>query len=573
MSYRSITLELSSERRERTYIKISLGIVVGLLLLIGGIWVGHDVYIRWQEKRLLRRADLAIQQGDNRTASLAARAVLQSRPDSAGAARVLAQLSERAGDRGALDWRRKVAQLQPQSVEDVLAWAGSAVLFNDLPTAERALAQVPNPGRETAGYHAVAALIAQDRHQDDRAESEWNRALSLAPDEKAYQLQLGIVQVRSRDPKRHRAGEQILMYLRNDTRQRLAATRALIMEGVTRRQDGHGLVALARDVQNYPDATLADRIMYLDFMHQVQDPQFTAYLSELEKTVAPNPVALAQLLSWMSIKNLNLVALDFLKTLPPETRAKWPVQLAVADVYLHLRDWPSLVSVTKDATWKQNFLRHAFYAHALRAQDKPAAAEREWAAAVREASNDSSSLLSLISLASQWRWETETVDLLWALTKRPEKQNEAMATLYRYYSKSSDTQGLYRVLLRLSESDPTNLDVQNNLAQISLLLNAQPDEARRSAANLYHKMPSNPAYAATYAYALLTKGNVQEAERIMNTLSEEQRRDPAISAYYGICLAAAKDSRARAFLETGKGATLLPEERALIDQALARLGP
>jgi hypothetical protein len=57
----------------------------------------------------------------------------------------LAQLSERAGDRGALDWRRKVAQLQPQSVEDVLAWARSAVLFNDLPTAERALAQVPNP--------------------------------------------------------------------------------------------------------------------------------------------------------------------------------------------------------------------------------------------------------------------------------------------------------------------------------------------------------------------------------------------------------------------------------------------
>jgi predicted Zn-dependent protease len=447
------------------------------------------------------------------------------------------------------------------------------VLFNDLVTAERALAQVPNSGRETAGYHAVAALIAQDRHQDDRAESEWNRALSLAPDEKAYQLQLGIVQVRSRDPERHRAGEQILKDLRNDTRQRLAATRALIMEGVTRRQDGHELVALAREVQNYPDATLADHIMYLDFMHQAQNPQFSAYLTELEKTVAPNPVALAQLLSWMSIKNLNLVALDFLKTLPPETRAKWPVQLAVADVYLHLRDWPSLVSVTRDATWKQSFLRHAFYAHALRAQDKPAAAEREWATAVREASTDSSSLLSLISLASQWRWETETVDLLWALTKRPEKQNEAMATLYRHYSKSNDTQGLYRVLLRLSESDPTNLDVQNNLAQISLLLNAQPDEARRSAADLYHKMPSNPAYAATYAYALLTKGNVQEAERIMNTLSEEQRRDPAIGAYYGICLAAAKDSRARAFLETGKGATLLPEERALIDQALARLGP
>jgi hypothetical protein len=38
----------------------------------------------------------------------------------------------------------------------------------------------------------------------------------------------------------------------------------------------------------------------------------------------------------------------------------------------------------------------------------------------------------------------------------------------------------------------------------------------------------------------------------MNTLSEEQRRDPAISAYYGICLAAAKDSGPARFSRPGK---------------------
>jgi hypothetical protein len=67
--------------------------------------------------------------------------------------------------------------------------------------------------------------------------------------------------------------------------------------------------------------------------------------------------------------------------------------------------------------------------------------------------NDGSSLLSLISLASQWRWETETVDLLWALTKRPEKQTEAMATLYRHYSKAV-TRKVCIGILRLSEADP-----------------------------------------------------------------------------------------------------------------------
>ena len=543
------------------------------MVLVALIWGGYDIYVRWQERRLVQRATSAFQQADYRTASLAARTALSLKPGSVGAARLMAQIGERAGDRGALDWRRKVVQLLPESAEDILEWARCAVLFNDLATAERALAQAPESSRESAGYHAVAALVAQARHQDERAENEWSRAVKLAPNEGAYRLQLGTLQLKSGDPAKHAAGEKALQELRKDPQQRISATRALIKDGVAQRKDGRDLVVLANELQGYPDATLADKIIYLDFMHQVDDPQFSAYLTQLEKASAGSPVALTQLLSWMTTQNLNLVAVDFLKALPSETLKAWPVQLAVADIYLHLKDWAPLVAMTKDATWKQDFLRHAFLAHALRAQDRKAAAAPEWAAAVKEASTDSTSLLSLISLVSQWRWETETVDLLWVLTKRPDKQSEAIATLYRHYAKSSDTQGLYRVLLRLAESDPSNLDVQNNLAQVSLLLNAQPEEARRMAADIYQKKPSNPAYATTYAYALLTKGNIREAEKIMSSLSEEQLRDPAVSAYYGICLAAAKDPRAHEFLEAGRRATLLPEEKALLEKALGRFQP
>ena len=132
-------------------------------------------------------------------------------------------------------------------------------------------------------------------------------------------------------------------------------------------------------------------------------------------------------------------------------------------------------------------------------------------------------------------------DLLWALSKHPEKQQDAFAALYQHYAKSADTQGLYRVLVRLSELDSSNLNVQNNLAQVSLLLNANPVEARRVAAEVYHKAPANPAYMTTYAYSLLTQGNAKEALRIMSSLSEAQLSDPTISTYYGICLAANGD--------------------------------
>src|SRR5256714_14081609 len=118
------------------------------------------------------------------------------------------------------------------------------------------------------------------------------------------------------------------------------------------------------------------------------------------------------------------------------------------------------------------------------------------------------------------------VDFLWAVSKQPEMQNEAFLTLYRYYAKSGDTQGLYKVLARLFETDPANLNVQNNLAQVSLLLNVNADEARRLAADAYRKAPSNPAYATTYAYSLITKGDTAGALRTLNSLTDVQLRDP-----------------------------------------------
>ena len=57
----------------------------------------------------------------------------------------------------------------------------------------------------------------------------------------------------------------------------------------------------------------------------------------------------------------------------------------------------------------------------------------------------------------------------------------------------------------------------------------------------------------------------------MNTLSVEQLNNPTIGAYYGICLAAVRDEKARPYLDFAKQANLLPEEKALVDKAYASL--
>jgi Flp pilus assembly protein TadD len=173
---------------------------------------------------------------------------------------------------------------------------------------------------------------------------------------------------------------------------------------------------------------------------------------------------------------------------------------------------------------------------------------------------------------SHWDWQKETLELLWALTKHPETQFEALEALYQRYTEAADTPGLHRVLVRLAELMPEDARIQNNLAQVSLLLNVDVQRARKLAADLYSKEGSNPGYASTYAFALYTKGDLNGALEVMNGLNGAQLHEPSLAAYYGIFLAAAGyTAKAREYLKVAASAKLLPEESALLAKAESSL--
>jgi Flp pilus assembly protein TadD len=110
--------------------------------------------------------------------------------------------------------------------------------------------------------------------------------------------------------------------------------------------------------------------------------------------------------------------------------------------------------------------------------------------------------------------------------------------------------------------------MQNNFAQLSLLLNLNVDRGQKAAREVYEKNPKNPAYVATYAFALHSAGDSKKARRVLETLSPEELSKPEIAAYYGVILAATGDqTRAAAFLDLGEKANLLPQEKALIEKA------
>jgi hypothetical protein len=562
-------VEKSVERTQRTYIKFALGILVGLVLFVFLCWGGCRLYSMVESQRLSRRGAAYLSGGDLRQAALSARRALQLDETSVPAIRVLARVAEESDNRNAIDWRRKAADLEPNSTDDTLALANCALQFNDVATAEKALQRIDQTARDTPEFHAAAARLANAKKQPAEVENHWGRVVELAPQNKSYRLESGLALLRTNEPAKKARGRETLESLRGDEKRRAAVTRALIVDLAAQHVDNQKMVLLARELQDYPEATFSDRILYLDILRQLRAQEFTPYLTTIEEDAASTPADLAVLISWMKAGGMSLLAIDFARTLPNETLSKWPVPLAVAEAYAKLADGAALERWVKNKNWGQfEFMRHAYLALALREQDKSVASDQEWATAQKEAGGQPQFLSMLTRAVVDWRWEKERVDLLWTLTKQPESQLEALHGLYQKYADAGDTLGLYRVLVRLAEIQPDDAGMQNNLAQVSLLLNADVERARKLAAELYRKQGSNPAYASTYAFALFSKGDTNGALKVMSALPEEQLRDPSLAAYYGIILAAAGDAaKAREYLKIGASARLLPEEKALLAKA------
>src|SRR5205085_12101217 len=121
------------------------------------------------------------------------------------------------------------------------------------------------------------------------------------------------------------SGDAILERLRSDATYRTAATRILITESIAQHRSAENILQLARDLQKDPEATFSDRILVADLLRQANDSEFPRYVTELEKTAVARSSDLAALLSWMSQANLNLLAVDFIRTLKPELLEAWPV--------------------------------------------------------------------------------------------------------------------------------------------------------------------------------------------------------------------------------------------------------
>ncbi len=543
-----------------------LGIALGLILLAVIGVVGFDSFRAFQMRRLNNRARAFLSVGDLKSAALAAKNILQINIHNVDALRILAQIAEQNGESSALDWRQRVATEAPESVPDEIALAKTATRVGQQNIAEAALNHLEGRANGSAPYHEALAAFQLSKKNQAAAEQEYSEAIRLDPPNDNYRLALAILQLGSSSDEKKSAARETLRGLLEKRPLRLTAARALLEDAVERKDPQ--LMTLARMIFKWPEATLQDRLRYVEISSKLGLDGFAGALTQVQDEAALDPLKLTELLSWMSANHEAVLAIEWTKRLPPSALERRPVFVAVADCFAAASDCAGLRQWTRKFGWKDlEYLRHAYQAYAHRSCGDTRESDLEWAKAL-QAANNVDAAMTLQRAAAKWRWEAESVELLWQLAKDRGQQKGALATLNEYYTKEEDTNNLYKVSSRLLQVSPNDAATKNNFAQLSLLLAINTEAAEAMAKGLHQQSPKDPNFASTYAFALYLRGDWHGALKVMNSLSADDLRRPEIAAYYGVFLAAGSDrNKAPSFLELGRQAKLLPEERALVEKA------
>jgi cytochrome c-type biogenesis protein CcmH/NrfG len=561
-------LEHPHNKIERSILKVIMW-TVGLILLvsIGGV-VGYKQFRAWQQRRLIAEANALVTQGDYRRASLDARRLLQINPESAEACRIMARLAEKAGSRTSLEWRRRVMDLGEATPTDLILLARAAVRFDDRGTGDVAMSKLPESAKGLAEYHALLADIAFAQRDGAEMERQLSEAARIEPENKDYMMRLAALRLGAADPTIRAKGKVTLVEMQNDPLQRREATRYLA-EDALRQNLTLTALELARQLDSFPNKTFADRILLLSALDAAKDNGFDVFFEEMKTSSADDPERAAALLTWMNMHKRATDAIAWSAKLPPGVMGQKLVQIAVSDAFVAAKDWVGLQKLVNAGNWSTvDFLRNALHARALRELGNEGDSAAQWNEALKKVAADSRQTITLAETVEKWGWRAEAIELLWLIAKDPVKGDDALRTLYTYFAKNSDTQNLYRVLLHQIELHPDDLNVQNNFAQLALLLNLNAERGQKIARDIYEKDPKNPAYASTYAFALHVQGDTKKALKVLETLSPDQLQKPEIAAYYGIILAAGGDqARAGEYLDLGDKAMLLPEEKTLMEKA------
>jgi hypothetical protein len=542
--------------------------IISITVLLAAGWIfGRPAYRQFKERRNASLARASFEKGDYASAQLNARLALILNSNNFDAAFVMANLAELSRSPMVIDWRKRVADIEP-TPENRLMLAAAGLRYQSPPFALSAqiLEELSGTASNVPGFHLVSAEKALKLDQPREAERHFAIAADLETTNRLHQLNLAVLRLGSSNLAA--AARESLESFRGDTNLGPVALRWLVADTMGRKEFATA-ESLSAELLGLPAANLEDQLQHFDLLRQLKSPKLGEFVSNLKRQYATNPPAIYGLAVWMAANDLADEALAWIHGLPEAVRQQQPVPLAINDCLVARRDWAGLEKFLREERWKDlEFLRFAYLSLAAEKLGGGLGVEGQWRLAVREAEDRLGSLTGLLSLADRWKRETAREELLWKIVDRFPREKWVYRELDRLYVASGNTRGLNKIYSAMLKTSPADKALKNNLAATALLLNANLAQAHELAREVFEANGTEPVPASTYAFSLHVQGKTAEGLAVLATLKPEELARQPVALYKGLLLwAAGRTNEAKYFLEIAAAdRNLLPEEKALLSR-------
>ena len=553
------------------------GLLVGLviaLLALGG-FLGYRWYERVQQELVVKQARDFLAAADLKNASLCLERALRYNPKDLDACRLMAELAERHGAPVALTWRKRVVEYNPRSLEDRLALVRTAMMFHDFATATNTLEAVDQNGRKTAAYQIEAGGVAIALNRFSEAEAHYLEASRLEPTNMAPLLNIAVLRLAGTNKVELEEARSFLQGLSTNPTNSFLRRKALLelTADAKRYRQTNSALALTKALLQETNSVFEDKILRLDVLAEAGNSELKQTLDSVQRDASSDPAKIYELASWQTKRSPPRDLLAWLQSLPAMTQTNRMVAMLMAEACSSAGDWRGLQAFLQPQNWADlECLRSAYQARALEGEKLSDAAKAKWSDAITQAGGRKQNQVTLLRLAVEWHWTNEEEALLRDILNKHPGEKWAMQELTQMLYQNGRTWPLLELFAQASEKNPSDLSLKNNVAWIALLVNAEGWKPHELAREVYQKSPTNSHYVSTYAFSLHLQNKDSEALKVLESLKPSELENPSIAGGYGLVLQATGNrAKARKYLEIGSKATMLPEQRKLIEEASANL--
>ncbi len=548
---------------------IKTAVAVGLTL---GAVLGYDAYDSWRYSHLIETAKSAAALGDWRQSSFALRRAVQIRPGTIEPLILLAETAEKLNPSEAISLRLAVATADRGSVKHRFDLVRTALRIGDKSSAAQSLATIDVTARTTPMYLSLKSQVALATGDPVSAEAAALEALRLEPANPTYKFHLASIQVGSTNEATRASARNVLEQSTGIPELKHDALRMLSVEALNRR-DAPVARRWVEEIFRTGKTDFGDEIQQLELLRVENSPALTTRLESLQRRATSNPQSTLSLATWMMMRTGNGGgAHAWLASLGTNITAQPAIQNARIQSHLLSNDVNGCIRWLEGDFWGENdHSRLLWLARLHRTQSQEASAKTAWNKAWELGGKNPQSRRQIWQMAVEMGWKEESMQVLQAASAAPSDSRWAQMVLFDIHYRLKQTPQMLEISERLLRASPEDWFAKNNVAAFSLLLNTNIAMAAKLASEAITTRPNDPLVTSTHAFALQRNGKIPEALLVFGRIPDAVRSKPGVAVYYASALVeAGRIKEARRYLTLADDASLLPEERALLNASLLK---